>query len=42
MRWDYYSENPGKIIEIWNGGIAIHGALIGAFVTAYIYTRIKM
>ncbi|MBL3731758.1 prolipoprotein diacylglyceryl transferase [Lysinibacillus sp. HST-98] len=41
MRWDYYSENPGKIIEIWNGGIAIHGALIGAFVTAYIYTRIK-
>lgn len=41
MRWDYYSENPGKIIEIWNGGIAIHGALIGAFVTAYIFTRIK-
>lgn len=39
MKWDFYSENPGKIIEIWNGGIAIHGALIGAFITAYIFTK---
>lgn len=38
MKWDYYSVNPGRIIEIWNGGIAIHGALIGAFITAYIFT----
>lgn len=41
MRWDYYSQYPGKIIEIWNGGIAIHGALLGAFATAYIFTRIR-
>lgn len=41
MKWDYYGENPAKIIEIWNGGIAIHGALIGAFITAYIFCRIK-
>lgn len=39
MKWDYYGQNPGRIIEIWNGGIAIHGALIGAFITAYIFTR---
>lgn len=39
MKWDYYSINPGKIIQIWNGGIAIHGALIGSFITAYIYTK---
>ncbi|WP_332648615.1 prolipoprotein diacylglyceryl transferase [Lysinibacillus sp. 54212] len=39
MRWDYYGENPGKIIEIWTGGIAIHGALIGAFITAYVFTK---
>lgn len=39
MKWDYYSQYPGKIIEIWNGGIAIHGALIGAFITAYIFTK---
>ncbi|MFF5995267.1 prolipoprotein diacylglyceryl transferase [Lysinibacillus sp. KU-BSD001] len=39
MKWDYYSQYPGKIIEIWNGGIAIHGALIGAFITAYVFTK---
>lgn len=39
MKWDVYSANPGAIIQIWNGGIAIHGALIGAFITAYIFTK---
>ena len=39
MKWDYYGQNPGRIIEIWTGGIAIHGALIGAFITAYIFTK---
>ena len=39
MKWDYYSQHPGSIIQIWNGGIAIHGALIGAFITAYIFTK---
>ncbi|MHA6258491.1 prolipoprotein diacylglyceryl transferase [Sporosarcina sp. CAU 1771] len=37
--WDYYKENPGQIIQIWEGGIAIHGALIGAFITSYVYTK---
>ncbi|PID14799.1 MULTISPECIES: prolipoprotein diacylglyceryl transferase [unclassified Sporosarcina] len=37
--WDYYKENPGQIIQIWEGGIAIHGALIGAFITTYVYTK---
>jgi phosphatidylglycerol---prolipoprotein diacylglyceryl transferase len=41
FQWDYYSQNPGDIVKIWNGGIAIHGALIGAVITAYIFTRIK-
>ena len=41
MKWDYYGANPEKIIQIWNGGIAIHGALIGAFITAYIYCMKK-
>lgn len=41
MKWDYYGSNPGKIIEIWNGGIAIHGALIGAIVTAIIFCRVR-
>lgn len=39
--WDYYKDNPGQIIQIWNGGIAIHGALIGSFITAYVFTKIR-
>ncbi|SOC17004.1 phosphatidylglycerol:prolipoprotein diacylglycerol transferase [Ureibacillus xyleni] len=41
MKWEYYGTNPGKIIQIWNGGIAIHGALIGAVITAYFFCRSK-
>lgn len=37
--WDYYKDNLGAIIQIWNGGIAIHGALIGAFITTFVYTK---
>ncbi|WP_025783092.1 prolipoprotein diacylglyceryl transferase [Sporosarcina sp. D27] len=37
--WDYYKDHPGDIIKIWEGGIAIHGALIGAIITAAIFTR---
>ncbi|EDL64626.1 prolipoprotein diacylglyceryl transferase [Bacillus sp. SG-1] len=41
FEWDYYSQNPGDIIKIWNGGIAIHGALIGSVATAYFFARAK-
>ncbi len=39
FEWDYYSNHLGDIPKIWNGGIAIHGALIGAVVTTYIFTK---
>ncbi|MBU5864961.1 prolipoprotein diacylglyceryl transferase, partial [Vibrio cholerae O1] len=32
FQWPYYAENPGEIIKIWHGGIAIHGGLIGGFI----------
>lgn len=41
FKWDYYMDNPGKIIAIWEGGIAIHGGLIGAVITAIIFARKK-
>lgn len=41
MKWEYYGANPEKIIQIWNGGIAIHGALIGAVITAFIFCKKK-
>ncbi|MCM3672461.1 MULTISPECIES: prolipoprotein diacylglyceryl transferase [Peribacillus] len=41
FQWEYYSQNPGDIIKIWNGGIAIHGALIGAVLTAIVFSKVK-
>ncbi|MDQ0232405.1 MULTISPECIES: prolipoprotein diacylglyceryl transferase [Bacillaceae] len=41
FKWDYYSQNPGQIFAIWEGGIAIHGALIGGVVTAVVFANKK-
>ncbi|WP_110112495.1 prolipoprotein diacylglyceryl transferase [Bacillus sp. CGMCC 1.16541] len=41
FEWDYYSQNLNEIPQIWQGGIAIHGGLIGAIVTAVIFCKIK-
>jgi phosphatidylglycerol:prolipoprotein diacylglycerol transferase len=38
---DYYLQNPGQIIAIWNGGIAIYGGLIAGGLTLYWYTKKK-
>jgi len=39
FQWDQYADNPLKIFAIWEGGIAIYGALIGAVIAAYFLTR---
>lgn len=39
FEWDYYADHPEQIIQIWNGGIAIHGALIGSVLTAYFFAK---
>lgn len=39
FRWDYYSQNPGEIIQIWNGGLAIYGGIIGGIIAAFITCR---
>ncbi|WP_240374428.1 prolipoprotein diacylglyceryl transferase [Bacillus piscicola] len=41
FRWEYYGQHPGDIIAIWEGGLAIHGGLIGAVLTAIIFARKK-
>ena len=33
-RASWYFEDPVRILEVWNGGLAIYGGIIGAFVTA--------
>lgn len=34
-------ENFWDIFKIWNGGIAIYGAVIGAVISTYIYCKVK-
>lgn len=41
FEWPYYSTHPSEIIAIWHGGIAIHGALIGAVITTIIFSRVR-
>lgn len=41
FEWDYYSQHPNEIIAVWNGGIAIYGAVIGVVIALYIYSRVK-
>ncbi|MGG7161868.1 prolipoprotein diacylglyceryl transferase [Clostridium baratii] len=41
FEWNNYKDNLVDIFNIRQGGLAIHGGLIGAFLAAYIYTRIK-
>lgn len=39
FQWPYYAANPAEIPMIWHGGIAIHGGLIGGFITGVITCR---
>jgi phosphatidylglycerol:prolipoprotein diacylglycerol transferase len=37
--WDYYSQNLLDIFKIWQGGLAIHGAMIAGLLVLYIYGK---
>ncbi|MBQ2679843.1 MAG: prolipoprotein diacylglyceryl transferase [Firmicutes bacterium] len=39
--WDYYKNHLDKIFAIREGGLAVYGGVIGAILTAYIWTRMK-
>ncbi len=41
FKWDYYGQHPSEIIAIWQGGIAIHGAILGGTLAALIFAKIK-
>ena len=41
FNFDLYRDNPIEILYVWNGGIAIYGAVIGAVATALLYAKIK-
>jgi len=39
--WGFYAQHPERILQIWNGGLAIFGALIGGFVSMKLYAKKK-
>ncbi|GGN66669.1 prolipoprotein diacylglyceryl transferase [Oceanobacillus indicireducens] len=42
FEWERYADGPfWKVFAIWEGGIAIHGAVLGGVLTAIVYTRVK-
>lgn len=41
FEWPSYAGRPGDIIAIWKGGIAIHGAVLGGTLAAWIFARLN-
>lgn len=37
----YYLQNPGQILQIWQGGMSFHGGLIGVAVAGYAFCRLN-
>ena len=36
--WDYYSQHPGEIIKVWNGGLASHGGTIAIIIAVFLFS----
>lgn len=41
FKWDMYKDNPIEIVQIWNGGLAIYGGIIGGIAAAYIVCKVR-
>ncbi len=41
LEWPYYFAHPGEILQVWHGGLAIHGALLGGLLALVLFARIK-
>lgn len=41
FEWQNYAQHPQDIIAIWQGGIAIHGAIIGGIIAILIFAKIN-
>ncbi|MBI4186930.1 MAG: prolipoprotein diacylglyceryl transferase [Chloroflexi bacterium] len=39
--WGYYSANPGAILAIWEGGLAIWGGVLGGTLAGLLFAKIK-
>jgi phosphatidylglycerol:prolipoprotein diacylglycerol transferase len=39
LEWAYYSRNLLEIVQVWHGGLAIHGAILAGLVTLVVWSR---
>jgi len=39
--WAHFSQHLDRILNIWQGGLAIHGAIIGGLIAVYTWCRYK-
>ncbi len=37
--WDYYKDHPGKILAVWEGGLASHGAAVAIIVALVLFSK---
>ncbi len=41
FEWDYYSTHLNEVFQIWNGGLAIYGGIIGGILAAFITCKLN-
>jgi phosphatidylglycerol:prolipoprotein diacylglycerol transferase len=41
FEWENYAQDPARILAIWQGGIAIHGAILGGMLAALIFAKLQ-
>ena len=39
LEWPYFSTHPLDILKVWQGGLAIHGAIIGGLIALWLFTK---
>lgn len=39
LSYEYYTKNPLEILQLWQGGLSIHGAILGGLVAGIIYAK---
>lgn len=39
LKWKDYIHRPQDILATWQGGLSIHGGIIGGFIAGYLYAR---
>lgn len=40
-QWGYYSTHPWEILQIWHGGLASHGAVVGVSIALYFFYQVS-